>query len=113
MKKVMIFSAVILALSYATPQVASAMKVQNESAFVQDKEVKYTEVKVEEVPEAVNKAIIESYAGFTIEKALLGDDGTYKVKVTKGDKKQVLFYTANGDLIKAEESAKKAEEPVK
>lgn len=113
MKKVMILSAAIFALSYATPQVANAMKAQNDISFTQEKEVKYTEVKVEEIPESVSKAITAAYAGYTIDKALLGDDGTYKVKVIKGDIKQVLFYTASGDLIKTEESAKKAEEPVK
>ena len=41
------------------------------------------------------------------DKAFLGDDGNYKVKVSMGDLKYVLFYTAKGELIKLEEPSKK------
>ena len=107
MKKVMILTAAVMALSYATPQVANAMKVQNEIEFVQEKEVKYQEIKVEEIPEAVSQSIAGAYAGYKIDKAFLGDDGNYKVKVSMGDLKYVLFYTAKGELIKLEEPSKK------
>ena len=113
MKKVMILTAAILALSYATPQVVNAMKVQNDIAIMQEKEVKYTEVKVEEIPEAVTKSIAAAYVGYTIDKAFLGDDASYKVKVSKGDVKEVIFYNANGDLIKVEASDKKVAVPEK
>ena len=107
MKKVMILSAAILALSYATPQVANAMKAQNDIAINQQKEVKYTEVKVEELPEAVSKSILATYPGYKVDKAFLGDDASYKVNVSMGDIKQVLFYNVKGELIKIEEPAKK------
>ena len=113
MKKVLILSAAIFALSYATPQVANAMKAQNDIAFTQEKEVKYTEVKVEKIPAVVTKSIAAAYAGYTIDKAFVGDDASYKVNVTKGDVKQVLFYTASGELIKAEDAAKKVAVPEK
>jgi len=107
MKKVMILSAVALALSFATPQVANAMTAQNEIAINQEKEVKFTEIKVEELPEAVSKSIVAAYPRYKVEKAFPGDDATFKVKVSLADVKQVLFHKASGELIKIEEPATK------
>lgn len=107
MKKVIILSAVALALSFATPQVANAITTQNEIAISQEKEVKYTEIKVEELPEAVSKSIVTAYPGYKVDKAFLGDDATFKVKVSLEDVKHVLFYKASGELIKIEEPATK------
>lgn len=113
MKRAMILTAAVLAFGFATPQVAKAMIVQNNIAISQQKEVKYQEIKVEEVPEAVIKSIAVAYVGYKIDKAFVGDDASYKVNVNKGDVKQVLFYTAKGELIKAEAAAKKATVPEK
>jgi len=107
MKKVMILSAAILALSYATPQVANAMKIQNQIANVQVKEVVYQEIKVTEIPEAISASITADYAGNTIDKAFYGDNATYKVMVSKGDVKQALLFSADGKFIKVEEPATK------
>jgi len=106
MKKVMILSAAVFALSYATPQFANAMKVENEIAVNQVKEVKFTEIKVEELPAVVSKSISDAYAGFKIDKAFVGDDSSYKINVSMGDLKQVLLYKASGELIKAEKPGK-------
>lgn len=103
----MILTATILAFGFATPQIAKAMMVQNEMVVVDDKEVKYQEIKVNEVPEAVTKSITASYAGCIIDNAFLGDDKSYKVKVSMGDLKFVLFYNAKGELLKVEEPVKK------
>jgi hypothetical protein len=106
MKKVMILTAAVLALSYATPQFANATKVQNEIAVNQVKEVKFTEIKVEELPAVVSKSISDAYAGYKIDKAFVGDDTSYKINVSMGDLKQVLLYKASGELIKAEKPGK-------
>jgi len=107
MKKVMILTASVLAFGFATPQITNAMKVQNKIAVVQAKEVRYLEIKVTEIPAAVSKAISVAYTGYTIDKAFLGGDASYKANVSMGDLKQILFYTAKGELIKAEEPVKK------
>lgn len=114
MKKIMILTAAVLALGFVTPQITNAMKAQNEIAVVQDKVVKYQEIKVAEIPVTVSKAITAAYAGYTVDKAFLGDDTSYKANVSMGDLKYVVFYTAKGELIKVEEPVKKkVEEPVK
>lgn len=108
MKKLMILTAAVLALGFATPQITNAMKAQNEIAVIQDKVVvKYQEIKVAEIPVTVSKAITAAYAGYTVDKAFLGDDGSYKANISMGDLKYVVFYTAKGEPIKVEEPVKK------
>ena len=107
----MILSAAALMLSLAMPQFAEATNVQNASTMMLAQEVKYQEITVADIPEAVSTTITKDYAGYTIDKAFLGSDGTYKVAVTKVDVKEVLFFDAKGGLIKAEKPAAKATAP--
>jgi len=103
MKKSIILGAAVMAFSFAAPQVVKAIKVQNQNAFVQDKDDKFKEIKVTELPPEVTKSISTAYTGSKIDKAYLGEDNSYKVKVSMGELKYNLFYDAKGDLIKVEE----------
>ncbi len=105
MKKVMILSAVSLMLSLATPQLAEAMSVKNENSIMQVQEVKYQEITVADIPEAVSATLTKDYANYTVDKAFRGDDGTFKVAVSKDDVKEVLFFNDKGLLLKAEKPA--------
>ena len=107
MKKVMILTAAVMALSFATPQVSKAMKVYNQTAVVQDKDDKYKEIKVTELPDAVTKSIANAYTGYKIDQAWKSEDNAYKVKVAMGDLKYQLFYDAKGELIKVEDPSAK------
>lgn len=109
MKKVMILSAVALALCLAMPQVSQATNVQNDVAVIQNKEAKYTEITVDQVPEAVSKAVAKDYAGFKTDNVFKGDDGTYKLAVSKSEHKMVLFFSEDGKLIKSEKASAKTE----
>jgi hypothetical protein len=112
MKKVMILSAVALAFCLAMPQVSHATNVQNDVAVIQNKDVKYTEITVDQVPEAVSKAVAKDYAGFKTDNVFKGDDGTYKLAVSKSENKMVLFYSEDGKLVKSEKAnAMKPEKP--
>ena len=105
MKKVMILSAAVaLILCLGMPQLSQASKSQNDVALVQYENVKYTEITTDQVPEAVSKAVAKDYAGFKTDQAFKGDDGTYKLAISKGTDKLVLFYSANGELIKSEKA---------
>lgn len=107
MKKVMILSAAALMLSLAMPQFAEATKVQNKSTVIQVKETQYREITVADLPEAVSKSIAKDFAGHAIDKVFLGDDGTFKVVVSKGEIKDVLFFDNKGLLLKTEKPAPK------
>ncbi len=111
MKRIMILPAAALTICLALPQFSQAMTVKNEVTAFQEKEVKYTEITADQLPEEVSKAIAKDFVGFKTEKAFKGDDGTFKVKVIKGDEKSVLFYSANGDLIKSEKAKSEKQNP--
>jgi len=102
MKKIMILSAAALMLSLAMPQFAKATNVQNASTMIQAQEVTYQEITVADLPVAVSATIAKDYDGYTIDKAFLGNDGSYKVAVTKADVKKDLFFDAKGVFVKAE-----------
>ncbi len=108
MKRMMMLPAAALMICLALPQFSQATTVKNEVAAVDQKEVKYTEITVDQLPQAVNDAIAKDFVGFKTDKALKGDDGSFKVKVSKGDEKSVLFYSANGELVKSEKATDKA-----
>ena len=112
MKRTIILSVAVMAFSFATPQLAKAIKIQNPTAVVQDKDDKFKEIKVTELPEAVTKSIATAYTGSKVDKAYLGEDNTYKVKVSMGELKYLLYYDAKGGLIKVEEPSTKSDVPM-
>ena len=107
MKRMMMLPVAALIICMALPQFSQATTVKTEVAAFQEKEVKYTEIEVDKLPQEVSKALAKDYVGFTTEKAYKGDDGSFKLKVTKGDEKSVLFYSATGEFIKSEKATDK------
>ncbi len=100
MKKLMILSAAALAIFLAMPQSAEATTTQNTITLTQEKAVKYTEITAETLPAPVTAALIKNYAGYAIDKVFQGDDGTFKVAVSKEAVKTILLFTTKGELIK-------------
>ncbi|MGE5394276.1 MAG: PepSY-like domain-containing protein [Candidatus Saccharibacteria bacterium] len=99
MKRIIILTAAAMAFSFANPQVSNAMKLQNKTAVVQEKDDKYKEIKTSELPDAVTKSINRSYAGYKIDKAFRDkDEDSYKVKVEKGNTKEFLYFDNKGNL---------------
>ena len=112
MKKVMILSAAALMLSLAMPQFTEAKNVKNENTMMLLQAVEYREITAADLPEAVSASIKKDYTGYTTDKAFLGNDGTYKVAVSKEAEKKVLFFDAQGMFVKAEKAVpEKAENP--
>ena len=108
MKRIMMLPAAALMICLALPQFSQAITVKNEVAAVEENDKKYTEITVDQLPQAVRDAIAKDFVGFKTDKALKGDDGSFKVKVSKGEDKSVLFYSANGELVKSEKVTDKA-----
>ena len=100
MKKLMILSAAALAIFLAMPQIAEATTIENTTSVSQTKAVKYTEITAATLPETITTALLKNYAGYTVENIFQGDNGTYKVIVSKGSVKNVLLFNAKGELLK-------------
>jgi hypothetical protein len=105
MKKGMMFSIVLMFLGIG---VSTTVLAENalQSMVVLQEEVTYDEIQNEDVPEAVLTAVKESFDGYELEKAFLGSDGNYKLKLTKGEEKVAAFFSANGEVLKVETAEK-------
>jgi hypothetical protein len=96
MKKLVLSAAIILgSLSiYATTNnvepVKTIVKFQSE----------YTEIKAEEVPEAVTKALETAYPGAKLEKAYVNEKKEYKLDIAVGDQKATVYSDVNGNWLK-------------
>ena len=102
MKKIMILSAAALAIFLAMPQLTEATTVQNNITVIQEKAVTYKESTPAALPEAAVKILTKDYAGYTVEKIFIGDDGSFKVALAKGTVKSVVFFSATGELVKGD-----------
>ena len=100
MKKLMILSAAAMAIFLAMPQIAEATSTQYNITVTQEKAVKYQEITAATLPAPVTATLTKDYAGYAIDKVFLGDDGTYKVIVSKEAVKTILLFTSKGELIK-------------
>jgi hypothetical protein len=67
-----------------------------EVIFAQD----YTEVAVDELPDAIKTALERDYAGAEVNKAYINEEGEYKLEVTlSDDTTQELYVDAEGNWI--------------
>lgn len=78
-----------------------------------DEDVKYKEIKTTELPATINESVQKSYAEYTIAKAYLGSDGTYKVKLKKDDDNKIAYYSADGEFQKAQEAKQEMKDQTK
>lgn len=101
MKRAMLLLAVAITLGMMMPQAAGAYSDKNNPVVAQ--EVNYQEIPTENVPETVTESLGKDYSGYIIDKAYLGDDGSYKLDISQGDLKYIIYYKENGELIKVEE----------
>lgn len=71
--------------------------------MTQKKEISYTQIEVGEISDTVKEAIKEYFTDYVTDKAYLGDDGSYKLEVSKEDIQYILYYKDDGELIKVEQ----------
>jgi hypothetical protein len=96
MKKLMISAAIAIASLSTFSATAQVPETPAETASVQEE---YIEVKNEEVPEAITKALKKAYPEAILDKAYTNANKEYKLDVTVGDSKGNLFADANGKWI--------------
>jgi len=106
MKKTMLSAALVLVMGFGMANTALASeKAQAMEIAQQQAEVSYAEISSDELPEAITVALTDTaYADYTISKAFLGSDESYKVVLSKDDTEAIaIFFKADGEVIKTEE----------
>lgn len=97
MKKLILSAAILLGSLSTFASTIPATNVDVKTTSIQEE---YTEVKLEEVPEAIKAALKTAYPDAVLDKAYINAAKEYKLDVTIGDKKGNLFADANGKWIK-------------
>ncbi|WP_147372161.1 hypothetical protein [Mariniphaga sediminis] len=105
MKKRMVMSIglLLMGLGITTTVIAAAPE---QPMVVMQEEVTFKEIQKEELPETVTAAIQDAYADYTLSKAYVGSDSSYKVELTQGDENIAVFFNANGEFLKVERADK-------
>jgi hypothetical protein len=97
MKKLILSAAIVLgglSVQAATPSLVNKM---TQSATIQDE---FTEVAADAVPAAVKSTIEKSFPNTKLEKAYKNAKNEYKLEISSGDKKYVVYTDASGNIIK-------------
>ena len=96
MKKLVLSVAIILGSLSTFAIVTPVIKSDTKLVVVQEE---YTEIKVEEVPEAVKTALKSAYPDATLDKAYVNAAKEYKLEITVKDQKATVYADANGNWI--------------
>ncbi|MFA9372389.1 MAG: hypothetical protein ACERIH_11830 [Labilibaculum antarcticum] len=104
MKRILIVSAVALMCSMSISNSVSAANIISKTSLVQE-DVKYAEVKAEELPTAVQTAIAESYSDYALLKSFIGNDGSYMITLSNPEGNIAVYFNAEGEFVKQEDLA--------
>ena len=102
MKKILIVSAVALMCSMSISTSVSAANIVSETSLVKE-DVKYEEVKAEELPTAVQTALAELYSDCKILESFIGNDGSYKVNLSNAEGDIAAYFDIKGEFVKQED----------
>jgi uncharacterized protein YdeI (BOF family) len=97
MKKLIVTLALVVGSFTAFAQAKEAVKTEAKVQAVQDN---FKEIKAEETPEAVTKALKTAYPDATLSKVYVNDKKEYKLEIAVEDQKTFVFTDAAGKLLK-------------
>lgn len=104
MKKLILSAAIILggfsAFAQQSTPPKTETKAETATQTVQTVKNSYTEIKLEEVPEAVKAALAKAYPTAILNKALINEKKEYELQVKVGDREGSVYADANGAWIK-------------
>lgn len=102
MKKLILSAAIFLGSLSTFAQASTATKTEETTPTTQTTapvEEKYTEIKAEEVPDAVKSALKKAFPTAVLNKAFVNEKKEYKLQVTVGEKVDALYADAAGKWI--------------
>lgn len=102
MKKLILSAAIFLGSLSTFAQATAAAKTEETTQNTQTTqavEEKYTEIKAEEVPEAVKSSLKKAFPTAILDKAFINEKKEYKLQVTVGEKVGALYADAAGKWI--------------
>ncbi|WP_461533369.1 hypothetical protein [Sinomicrobium sp.] len=95
MRKVLLASALILG-GFAAQAITT---VENDNTALVISQEEFTEIAVDQVPEAITTALEKDFKGAVINKAYVNEAKEYKLEITMGEQTGVLYAKENGEWI--------------
>ncbi len=101
MKKLILSAGIILVsfVSHAQTATATTMESTEKTVKVAVQE-KFIEVKSEEVPDAVKKALKADYPTAVVSKTYVNEKKDYKIELAVDDQKTTVYTDVNGNWLK-------------
>jgi predicted KAP-like P-loop ATPase len=102
MKKLILTAAIFLGSLSTFAQASPATKTEKTTQTTQTTQVveeKYTEIKAEELPDAVKSSLKKAFPTAVLDKAFINEKKEYKLQVTVGEKVGALYADAAGKWI--------------
>jgi primosomal protein N' len=100
MKKLILSAAIVLGSLSTFAQSSTVKKVEKIETTTKVVKEKFTQIKSEEVPEAVQVALKKAYPVAVIEKAFVNEKKEFKLDIKNGDQKATVYADADGNWIK-------------
>lgn len=100
MKKLILSAVIVLGSLSTFAQSSKVKKIENTETATKVVEEKFTEIKSEEVPEALQTALKTAYPAAVIEKAFVNERKEFKLEIKNGDQKATVYADADGNWIK-------------
>lgn len=94
MKKLVLMSALVL--GSFTMATASVLSVNGIDVVLQDN---YTEISLDNLPQAIKDAVEADYAGATIDKAFVNESKVFKLEVSHDGASSTLYANSEGEWI--------------
>lgn len=101
MKRVLVMSATVLLFGLSIPVFASNGNIVSETTLAQE-DVKFEEIKAEELPKLVQDELSKSYSDCTVLKSFIGNDGSYKIILFDSEQNIAVYFNAKGEFVKKE-----------
>jgi hypothetical protein len=99
MKKIILSAAIVLGSLSAFAQSSTVKKVEKITTTTKVVEEKFTEIKSDELPEALQTALKTAYPKAVIEKAFVNEKKEFKLEIKNGDQKATVYADADGNWI--------------
>jgi uncharacterized protein YdeI (BOF family) len=100
MKKLILSAAIILGSFSAFAQQSTPPKSEVTTQAVQTTKDGFTEIKLEEVPEAVKSALTKAYPTAILNKAFINEKKEYELQIKVGEREGSVYADATGAWIK-------------
>jgi hypothetical protein len=97
MKKLILSAAIVLGSLSSFAAILPATHTEIKTVILQDE---YTEIKADELPDAVKTALKTAYPDATVDKAYVNANKEYKLEISVKDQKATVYADANGNWIK-------------